>query len=160
MTHQPSSPFSTPSLFSSRTGFSAEGSAKVDYGVIPKITQAVAFATITVAQVPARVLLAFLWLYQRTLSPVLPVITGGSCGCRFFPSCSHYAVGAIREHGALMGTLLALRRLGKCTPLHPGGFDPVPPRRRPRCVATRIAPSSRRVNTWTEESVPHVENAP
>jgi uncharacterized protein len=84
---------------------------------------------------PARALLLIIWIYQRTLSPALPVITLGRCGCRFSPTCSHYAAEAVQIHGALAGTWLAAKRLGKCTPLHPGGFDPVPPRRdAPRCA--------------------------
>ncbi|MEO6873422.1 MAG: membrane protein insertion efficiency factor YidD [Opitutaceae bacterium] len=85
---------------------------------------------------PASALLGLIWIYQRTLSPVLPVIFGPACGCRFSPTCSHYAAGAIRHHGVFRGTYLAARRLVKCTPLHPGGFDPVPaPRTRPVCSA-------------------------
>lgn len=85
-------------------------------------------------QLPASILLLLIQLYQRTLSPVLPAVFGSACGCRFAPSCSHYAAEAVRTHGALLGALLAVIRLVKCTPLHPGGFDPVPPRRsRPRC---------------------------
>lgn len=87
------------------------------------------------AGLPARALLGLLWVYQRAVSPALPVVFGPSFGCRFAPTCSHYAVDAVRTHGALFGSLLALRRLVKCTPLHPGGFDPVPPRRVPRCRA-------------------------
>jgi putative membrane protein insertion efficiency factor len=75
---------------------------------------------------PAALLLALIRLYQATLSPVLPVIFGSACGCRFSPTCSHYAADAIRTHGAFVGALLAMLRLVKCTPLHPGGFDPVP----------------------------------
>ncbi len=104
--------------------------------MIRPVTSALRF----LAGLPARVLLALLWLYQRTLSPALPVVFGSACGCRFSPTCSHYAVGAVRTHGALLGTWLTLRRLIKCTPLHPGGFDPVPPRRVPRCRA--VEPSS------------------
>lgn len=88
-----------------------------------------------VASLPARGLLGLVWLYQRTISPMLPVFLGPSCGCRFAPTCSHYAAEALRTHGALRGSWLALRRLLKCTPLHPGGFDPVPPRAAPRCRA-------------------------
>lgn len=85
-------------------------------------------------RLPALVLLGLIRLYQRTLSPLLPVLTIGACGCRFSPTCSHYAAEAIRIHGALAGVILAAIRLVKCTPLHPGGFDPVPPHRnRPRC---------------------------
>ena len=88
------------------------------------------------ARLPARALLGLVWLYQHTLSPVLPVVFGSACGCRFHPTCSHYAAEAVRTHGALIGTWLALRRLLRCTPLHLGGFDPVPARapRRPVCV--------------------------
>jgi hypothetical protein len=71
-------------------------------------------------------LLAAIGGYQKTISRLLPVVTLGACGCRFTPTCSHYAAEAIRRHGALAGTALALARLVKCTPLHPGGVDPVP----------------------------------
>lgn len=88
-----------------------------------------------VLRLPAATLLLLIRLYQRMLSPLLPVVTAGACGCRFSPTCSHYAAEAIRTHGALAGTALAAIRLVKCTPLHPGGFDPVPPRRtKPRCL--------------------------
>ncbi|HWA88066.1 MAG TPA: membrane protein insertion efficiency factor YidD [Opitutus sp.] len=92
------------------------------------------------ARLPARALLGLVWLYQRTLSPALPVFLGPSCGCRFTPTCSHYAADAIRTRGAIVGALLALRRLAKCTPLHPGGFDPVPPPRR-RCRRAQLQPA-------------------
>ena len=83
----------------------------------------------SVRRLPAQGLVGVIRLYQHTLSPVLPAVFGPACGCRFHPTCSHYAQQAVREHGALAGTWLALRRLAKCTPLHPGGFDPVPPAR-------------------------------
>jgi putative membrane protein insertion efficiency factor len=79
-------------------------------------------------RLPAAFILLLIRLYQRTLSPALPVLTLGGCVCRFSPTCSHYAADAIRTHGALRGTWLAASRLAKCTPLHPGGFDPVPAR--------------------------------
>jgi hypothetical protein len=87
------------------------------------------------ASLPARVLLGVIWLYRRMLSPVLPAVFGPACGCRFHPTCSVYATQAVREYGAVVGAGLALRRLLKCHPLHPGGFDPVPPRRQPTCRA-------------------------
>ncbi len=87
-----------------------------------------------VVRLPAHTLLLLIALYQRTLSPALPVLFGPSFGCRFSPTCSHYAADAVRTRGALVGTALALVRLLKCTPLHPGGHDPVPPRRTPRCI--------------------------
>ena len=90
-----------------------------------------------ILRLPVHVLLLLIRIYQRTVSPLLPVIFGPACGCRFAPTCSHYAAEAIRTHGSITGLVLAAIRLVKCTPLHPGGFDPVPPRRsKPRC--TRI----------------------
>lgn len=50
--------------------------------------------------------------------------------CRFYPTCSQYAVDALRTHGMLKGSWLALRRLARCHPFNPGGYDPVPPPRR------------------------------
>ncbi len=90
----------------------------------------------------SRLLLLLIRLYQLTLSRVLPVVSLGTCACRFSPTCSCYAAEAVRLHGAPRGVLLALRRLLRCTPLHPGGFDPVPlPRSRPAPVC-RAATSS------------------
>jgi len=69
---------------------------------------------------PAKILLTLIRGYQYFISPLL-----GS-RCRFYPSCSSYAVQAIQIHGALKGSWLAARRLSRCHPLNPGGFDPVP----------------------------------
>ncbi len=82
-----------------------------------------------IARLPARGLLALVWLYQRTLSPALPVVFGPTCSCRFHPTCSRYAADAVRTHGALAGGWLAVRRLARCHPLNAGGIDPVPARR-------------------------------
>lgn len=91
-----------------------------------------------VLRLPARALLALVWVYQKTLSPAIPAVFGPACACRFHPTCSHYAAGAVRTHGAFRGTWLSARRLLRCTPLHPGGFDPVPaPRRTSRPVCMR-----------------------
>lgn len=67
-----------------------------------------------------KVLIALLRAYQYLLSPML----GRSC--RFFPSCSEYAIEALDRHGAVKGSYLAVRRVLRCHPWHPGGFDPVP----------------------------------
>lgn len=71
----------------------------------------------------ARVLVRPLRWYQRFISPLLPP------SCRFYPSCSEYAVQALRTHGVLRGSWLTVRRLLRCAPWHPGGLDPVPPPR-------------------------------
>lgn len=90
-------------------------------------------------RLPALVLIGLVRVYQCTLSPALPILTMGRCGCRFSPTCSHYAIDALRTHGALTGTWLAVIRLIKCTPLHPGGDDPVPPARRARPVCQNVS---------------------
>jgi putative membrane protein insertion efficiency factor len=70
--------------------------------------------------IPRRVLAALIRGYQLGLSPLLPP------SCRFTPSCSQYALEAVSRHGAIKGAWLAARRLARCHPFHPGGFDPVP----------------------------------
>lgn len=67
-----------------------------------------------------RLLIKIVRWYQRCLSPLKP-----PC-CRFYPTCSHYAVEAIETHGALKGTALAIWRILRCNPLCKGGYDPVP----------------------------------
>jgi uncharacterized protein len=79
------------------------------------------------AGAPARLaLVACIRLYRLTLSGWI----GGQC--RFYPSCSHYAEGAIRTHGAIRGSLMAAWRIVRCGPFTPGGVDPVPPATRRR----------------------------
>jgi putative membrane protein insertion efficiency factor len=69
-----------------------------------------------------RILIAFIRVYQYTVSPLL------GPRCRYYPTCSAYAVDALREHGALRGLGLATWRLLRCNPFSNGGYDPVPPR--------------------------------
>lgn len=69
-----------------------------------------------------RIAITLVRLYQRWVSPLFPP------ACRFSPSCSQYALDAITRHGVLAGCWLAARRLARCHPFHPGGFDPVPDR--------------------------------
>jgi uncharacterized protein len=69
----------------------------------------------------ARVLAALITGYRQVISPLL------GPHCRFAPSCSAYALEAVRGHGALRGSWLAVRRVARCHPFNPGGFDPVPP---------------------------------
>ncbi|MGB8433329.1 MAG: membrane protein insertion efficiency factor YidD [Burkholderiales bacterium] len=68
-----------------------------------------------------RILIAIVQVYRYALSPLL------GQHCRFYPSCSAYAVEALERHGTVRGSWLAVRRLACCHPWHHGGFDPVPP---------------------------------
>lgn len=65
-------------------------------------------------------LVVLIRVYQYAISPML------GRACRFEPSCSEYAVEALKRHGPIKGIWLAVRRIGRCHPWHPGGYDPVP----------------------------------
>jgi len=65
-------------------------------------------------------------VYRWTISPAQIFLFGPGCGCRFTPTCSQYALDAIRERGALAGTVLAAKRIGRCHSWGGGGFDPAP----------------------------------
>ncbi len=67
-----------------------------------------------------KLLSLFIKFYQYFISP----LTGQNC--RYFPTCSAYAIEAIEKHGSLKGTTLAVKRVLRCHPFHAGGFDPVP----------------------------------
>jgi len=68
---------------------------------------------------PRRAVVALLRGYKRFVSPLLPA------ACRFHPSCSEYCRQAIEKHGLIKGSLMGVKRLARCHPFHPGGFDPV-----------------------------------
>jgi putative membrane protein insertion efficiency factor len=65
-------------------------------------------------------LIALIKAYQYCISPFL------APSCRFYPTCSVYAISAIKKHGSIKGFFLAVKRILKCHPFHPGGFDPIP----------------------------------
>lgn len=65
-------------------------------------------------------LLGLIRFYQRAISPYFP-----PC-CRYMPTCSQYALEAVKKYGPFKGGYLALRRILRCNPFHPGGYDPVP----------------------------------
>jgi hypothetical protein len=67
-----------------------------------------------------RILISFVRAYQVGLSPLLPP------ACRYYPSCSVYAIEALQKYGAWRGGWMAVRRVARCHPFRPGGFDPVP----------------------------------
>ncbi|MCD6139118.1 MAG: membrane protein insertion efficiency factor YidD [Deltaproteobacteria bacterium] len=66
------------------------------------------------------ILLTLIRAYQYILSPLFPP------ACRFYPTCSEYTYQAVQRHGALKGSWMAAKRILRCHPFHPGGFDPVP----------------------------------
>ena len=74
----------------------------------------------TKASVPVRALCVLIWAYRLFVSPVL------APSCRYAPTCSGYALEALRRHGAVRGSVLAVRRILRCHPWADGGFDPVP----------------------------------
>ncbi|MBB3906965.1 MULTISPECIES: membrane protein insertion efficiency factor YidD [Anoxybacillus] len=67
-----------------------------------------------------RLLIALIRFYQMVISPLKPPT------CRFYPTCSHYGLEAVKRFGAIKGGWLTIKRIVKCHPFHPGGFDPVP----------------------------------
>lgn len=75
---------------------------------------------------PAHAAAALVRLYQLFISPVKYALFGPACGCRFHPTCSAYAREAFLRHGFFRGAGLALGRILRCHPWHPGGSDPVP----------------------------------
>ncbi|WP_199563440.1 MULTISPECIES: membrane protein insertion efficiency factor YidD [unclassified Oceanispirochaeta] len=68
----------------------------------------------------SRILLFFVIIYKKVISPWLPR------SCRFYPTCSSYAQEALLKHGPWKGLYLSVKRILKCHPRHPGGYDPVP----------------------------------
>jgi putative membrane protein insertion efficiency factor len=76
----------------------------------------------TLREVIIAIPLLLIRLYQILLSPLI------GQNCRFHPTCSQYAVSALKEHGLLIGSWLSVKRILKCHPLHPGGIDEVPPK--------------------------------
>ena len=83
------------------------------------------FEVYTVGSVVQKVFLALIRFYKRQISPLLPP------SCRYVPTCSEYAYEAISRFGAGYGTWLAVKRLLRCNPFFPGGYDPVPEKKTP-----------------------------
>ena len=77
------------------------------------------------------VIRAVIRAYQLVVSPLF------GARCRYYPSCSQYALEALSQHGSLRGSWLALRRLARCHPFHAGGYDPVPPATAPQSHASQ-----------------------
>jgi len=67
-----------------------------------------------------KIFIGLIRFYQVVISPIKPP------ACRFYPTCSHYGLEAIQRFGAIKGGFLTIKRILKCHPFHPGGFDPVP----------------------------------
>ena len=95
---------------------------------------------------PRLLLVVLIEGYRRLVSPFL------GQRCRFAPSCSAYAVGAIRTHGAMRGLWLAARRVARCHPWNPGGVDPVPPVRSVQTAQTASTPRAERAGNFSHAS--------
>jgi len=102
-----------------RTGADGDAQAAVDTAPVGTAQRLLD----VLRRVPALTLIGMIRAYQAVISPM----TGPSC--KYYPSCSHYALTAVRRHGALRGTGLALWRLLRCNPWSLGGVDDVPPAR-------------------------------
>jgi hypothetical protein len=89
-----------------------------------------------------RILIALVRFYQVAISPWTPPT------CRFTPSCSSFAVGALEAHGTARGVWLTLRRLGRCHPWGGHGYDPVPPRTERRAAHSAGRDGALGVNEW------------
>lgn len=89
-------------------------SGRAEAGAVARVLRAI-------VRLPRRALVLLIRGYQRFLSPLTPPT------CRFYPSCSAYAVIALERHGVLRGTRLAVWRILRCNPWNPGGVDDVPP---------------------------------
>lgn len=72
------------------------------------------------SEVVKKIVLALIRFYQRFISPALPP------SCRYTPTCSHYAYTAIERYGLVRGGWMGIKRILRCNPWHPGGYDPVP----------------------------------
>nr|HID59078.1 membrane protein insertion efficiency factor YidD [Desulfobacterales bacterium] len=72
-----------------------------------------------IAKIPEQSLVAIIRAYQYILSPLFPP------ACRFYPTCSEYSCQAIKRYGVLKGSWISIRRIMRCHPFHPGGYDPV-----------------------------------
>ena len=70
-----------------------------------------------------RILITIIGFYKKYISPLKPA------SCRFYPTCSDYAIEAIQKYGCFKGIFLSIKRLLRCHPYHPGGYDPVPKKR-------------------------------
>ena len=113
----------------------------------------VAIVTATSAAVVAG-LVFLLRIYQVHVSPAFPPT------CRFYPSCSQYAVEALHTHGVLRGIGLTTWRLMRCHPWHPGGDDPVPPRRGARPHPVAACHGAADTSSDTSSGHHHEEQAP
>jgi len=73
-----------------------------------------------ISEIPKNLTLLCITIYRRMISPLLPP------SCRYLPTCSEYALTAVQRYGFLKGGRMGIKRIARCHPWHPGGYDPVP----------------------------------
>lgn len=105
------------------TGLRLRSTGRSDYLEPVRMERPLPAISPTKQSLPSGLALLLIRLYQRVLSPLLSALPGA--GCRFYPSCSEYAAQAVSRYGLLRGGARAARRLCRCHPFHPGGFDPL-----------------------------------
>ncbi|MCI0534455.1 MAG: membrane protein insertion efficiency factor YidD [Verrucomicrobiales bacterium] len=105
------------------------------------------------------ILIGALRIYRGVLSPAKAILFGPLGRCRYFPSCSTYAIEAVQIHGAVFGSWLALKRVCRCQPWGGCGYDPVPLN---ACEegTPRALPIGTFVGTLDDTSIPHCDQAP
>ena len=118
MSHSPSN--NSRVTDSAKASFGCEHTLPVGLHESNNVRSGTIFRKRSISQWLASPLIGFIYLYRWTIRPFL------SGGCRFYPTCSYYAEGALWEHGVWRGSILSMKRLLKCHPWHDGGFDPVP----------------------------------
>lgn len=103
-------------------------------------------------------LIAMIRLYQLVCVPFLRALCGPGGCCRFEPSCSHYAIGALREHGTLRGVRLAAWRILRCQPWGGSGYDPVPLRMGARTISNKGPIGARHEDRSQTPTLYHMKN--
>ncbi|MDG1242385.1 MAG: membrane protein insertion efficiency factor YidD [Opitutae bacterium] len=108
----------------------------------PQQAQSAAYLTGRAPSLPAQLAALLVRIYQLILSPMKQILFGSNCCCRFQPTCSCYARSALLQYGFWRGWWYAFRRILRCHPWHPGGYDPLPSLNKQKKVDNSAHPKS------------------